>query len=127
MTQNIGRSIPRVDAHAKVTGVAKYPGDLAMDGMLHACLLFAGRPHARILSLDTSRAEACPGVVAIFTARDVPVNERGLQIKDQPVLCGPGSAMPGADIDIVATTELDHNFFFLSQSPTSWSCSLPLV
>ena len=98
MTQVVGRSVPRVDAYAKVTGEAKYPGDLSMAGMLHAKTLFARRPHARILSIDTSAAEAVPGVVAVFTARDVPVNERGLQIPDQPVLCGPGSSKAGADI-----------------------------
>src|SRR4030067_982882 len=61
-------------------------------------ILFAGRPHARIVSIDTRQAEALSGVVAIYTAADVPVNEYGLQIPDQPVLCGPGSNKPGADI-----------------------------
>ena len=98
MTQSIGQAVPRIDAYAKVTGEAKYPGDLSMAGMLHAKTLFARRPHARILSIDTSAAEAVPGVVAVLTARDVPVNERGLQIPDQPVLCGPGSSKAGADI-----------------------------
>jgi CO/xanthine dehydrogenase Mo-binding subunit len=98
MNHVIGEVLPRVDAHAKVTGEAKYPGDLAMDGMLHAKILFAGRPHARILKLDTAEAASMPGVTAILTAADVPVNERGLQIPDQPVLCGPGSSKPGADI-----------------------------
>lgn len=98
MSHGIGRSIPRVDAHAKVTGTAKYPGDLAMDGMLHAVLLFAGRPHAKVIAIDAAKAAARPGVAAILTAGDVPVNERGLQIQDQPVLCGPGSSKPGADI-----------------------------
>jgi len=94
----VGQPITRVDARAKVTGEAKYPGDMAMEGMLHAKILFAGRPHARILSIDTSAAEAVPGVVAIFTAKDVPVNEYGLQTPDQPVLCGPGSSEPDADV-----------------------------
>jgi CO/xanthine dehydrogenase Mo-binding subunit len=98
MIRSVGQSVPRVDARAKVTGAAKYPGDLAMDGMLYAKILFAGRPHARILNIDTSAAEAAPGVAAVFTARDVPVNEHGLQIPDQPVLCGPGSSKPGADV-----------------------------
>ncbi len=98
MIRSVGQSIPRVDARAKVTGAAEYPGDLAMDGMLYAKILFAGRPHARILNIDTSAAEAAPGVAAVFTARDVPVNEHGLQIPDQPVLCGPGSSKPGADV-----------------------------
>ncbi len=89
MTTIVGTPAPRIDALGKVTGKTEYSGDLAMPGMLHAKILFAGRPHARILSLDTSAAEKLPGVAAIFTAKDVPVNEYGLQIHDQPVLCGP--------------------------------------
>ena len=94
----IGQSIARIDAPAKVTGAARYPGDIAYPDMLHMATLFAGRPHARILSIDTAVAEAAPGVVAVFTAADVPVNEYGLQINDQPVLCGPGSGIAGADV-----------------------------
>ena len=94
----IGQSVARVDARAKVTGEAKYPADFSKEGQLHAKVLFAGRPHARVLSIDTSEAEAVPGFVAIFTAADVPVNEYGLQTPDQPVLCGPGSSKPGTDV-----------------------------
>ena len=95
---HIGQSIARIDARAKVTGEAAFPADLSMPDMLHAKVLFAGRPHARILSIDMLAAEEAPGVVAIFTAKDVPVNEYGLQTRDQPVLCGPGSTGPGADV-----------------------------
>jgi CO/xanthine dehydrogenase Mo-binding subunit len=49
-------------------------------------VLFARRPHARIRRLDVSKAEAAPGVVAVFTAMDVPVNEFGLTMFDAPVL-----------------------------------------
>jgi CO/xanthine dehydrogenase Mo-binding subunit len=94
----IGQSFPRVDAHDKVTGEAAYSGDLAMKGMLFLKILFAERPHARVKNVHTSKAEAAPGVVAVYTAKDVPVNEYGLQIPDQPVLCGPGSAKPYTDI-----------------------------
>ncbi|MCS6992605.1 MAG: molybdopterin-dependent oxidoreductase [Anaerolineales bacterium] len=97
MTTIIGTAVPRIDAYGKVTGQTEYSGDLVMPGMLHAKILFAGRPHARILSIDTSAAEALPGVVAIFTAKDVPVNEYGLQINDQPVLCGPNSPLPAGE------------------------------
>lgn len=85
----VGQPSPRVDARDKVVGTALYAGDFSMEGMLHAKLLFARRPHARIKAIDTSRALALPGVVAVFTAADVPVNEYGLQYPDQPVLCGP--------------------------------------
>ena len=61
--------------------------------------LFAGKVHARVVSVDTAPAETAPGVVAVFTSKDVPVNEYGLQINDQPVLCGPGGdGRPGTDI-----------------------------
>jgi CO/xanthine dehydrogenase Mo-binding subunit len=94
----IGKSYPRIDAASKVTGAALYPGDRDYDDALWMKILFAGRPHARILSIDTHRAEALPGVVGVFTAKDVPVNEYGLQIADQPVLCGVGSGKDGGDI-----------------------------
>ncbi len=94
----VGKSLPRVDARGKVTGETTYSGDLSMPGMLHMKMLFAGRPHARIKAIDTSKAEAAPGVAAVYTAKDVPVNEYGLQWQDQPVLCGPGSSKPGADV-----------------------------
>ena len=84
----IGTSPPRHDALAKVSGAARYPGDLTMPGTLQMAVLFARRPHARIVRLDPSRALAHPGVVAVLTAADVPRNEFGLIANDQPVLCG---------------------------------------
>jgi CO/xanthine dehydrogenase Mo-binding subunit len=102
MTHTIGQPSTRVDARAKVTGEAQYPADLMTgpDGTdaLHAKILFAGRPHARIRQIDAAEAAEAPGVVAVYTAQDVPVNEYGLQTPDQPVLCGPGSSKPGGDV-----------------------------
>ncbi len=95
--QTLGKTTRRVDAVGKVTGEARYPGDIDMPGQLHLKILFANRPHALIRSIDTSEAEALEGVVAVFTAKDVPVNEYGLIMPDQPVLCGPGSNKPYAD------------------------------
>ena len=93
----IGESISRVDALGKVTGEALFPGDIDMPNQAHMKILFAGRPHAIIHRIDTSAAEALPGVLGVFTAKDVPVNEYGLILDDQPVLCGPGSSKPHAD------------------------------
>ncbi|MEN8098744.1 MAG: molybdopterin cofactor-binding domain-containing protein, partial [Chloroflexota bacterium] len=98
LMKSIGSSKIRVDAQSKVTGSAIYPGDIVMDDMLHMKILFAERCHARILSIDTTLAESAPGVVTVITAKDVPVNEYGLIMPDQPVLCGPGSDKEGVDI-----------------------------
>jgi CO/xanthine dehydrogenase Mo-binding subunit len=93
----IGQSVPRIDARGKVTGETLFPGDINKAGQAYMKILFAGRPHAVIRTLDTSAAEALPGVIGVFTAKDVPVNEYGLVMPDQPVLCGPGSTKPFAD------------------------------
>jgi CO/xanthine dehydrogenase Mo-binding subunit len=82
----VGVSLPRIDARAKVTGSALYPGDLTMPNMVHAKVLFARRPHARVKSIDLREALAVPGVLGIFTGDDVPNNEYGLVLFDAPVL-----------------------------------------
>jgi CO/xanthine dehydrogenase Mo-binding subunit len=86
--QAIGLRMQRPDAVAKVTGQALFPGDLYREGMLYAKVLFSERPHASIVSIDTSQAEQVPGLVAVLTHKDVPVNEYGLIYKDQPALNG---------------------------------------
>ncbi len=101
-TKTIGKSVSRVDAVGKVTGETLYPGDLIRDDMLFMKILFSDRPHARVRAIDTNAARALQGVRGVFTAADVPVNEYGLIIPDQPVLCGPGSNKE--DADIVRTT-----------------------
>ena len=83
----IGRSYPRPDARDKVLGAARYPADTIDPGMLRLATVFAGRPHARIVAVDTSRALALSGVVAVLTAADVPFNRYGLIDADQEVLC----------------------------------------
>jgi CO/xanthine dehydrogenase Mo-binding subunit len=97
MTSYVGQSITRIDAVAKVTGEAKYPGDFNFPDQLYMKVLFANRPHAIVKSINSHNAENIPGVVAVFTAKDVPNNEYGLIQPDQPVLCGPGSNKPFGD------------------------------
>ena len=87
----VGESITRVDALSKVKGEAKYPGDINLPGQTYMKILFSGKAHARIVKIDTTQAESYPGVLAVFTAKDVPNNVYGLISPDQPVLCGPGS------------------------------------
>jgi CO/xanthine dehydrogenase Mo-binding subunit len=91
MTTEVGRSHPRVDAISKVTGIAIFPGDINLTDQLYMKLRFSDHPHAIVKSIDLEEAYQIPGVVAIYTAKDVPNNEYGLIMPDQPVLCGPGS------------------------------------
>ncbi|MCB0102909.1 MAG: xanthine dehydrogenase family protein [Anaerolineales bacterium] len=95
---SVGSSPTRIDARGKVTGETQYPGDLHKQNMLHMKILMAERPHARVLNIHIEKALASPGVAAVYTAKDIPVNEYGLQIPDQPVLCGPGASKPYTDI-----------------------------
>jgi xanthine dehydrogenase molybdenum-binding subunit len=62
----VGKRIPRIDAYERVTGQAQYTGDIQLPGMLYARVLRSPHPHARILSIDTSKAEKLPGVKAII-------------------------------------------------------------
>jgi CO/xanthine dehydrogenase Mo-binding subunit len=87
----VGQSIHRIDAAAKVAGSALYAGDYNLPNQLYMKILFARRPHAIVKTIDIGSALNAPGVLAVFTAQDVPNNEYGLGKKDQPVLCGPGS------------------------------------
>ncbi len=112
----IGRSHPRPDAVAKVTGTARFTDDYAFHDMLHARTLRAGHPHARIVSIDTTAAAALPGVHSVLTHEDVPAqNRHGLVYRDWPVLCddkvrytGDAVAIVAADTPEIATQALDR-------------------
>ncbi|MDA0329910.1 MAG: xanthine dehydrogenase family protein [Gemmatimonadetes bacterium] len=71
----IGADIAPPDLHAKITGRAKFAEDFRAPGMVFAKLLLSPMPHARVRSMDTSRALAMPGVIGILTADDVPARE----------------------------------------------------
>ena len=68
----IGKSIAMVDAAGKTTGAGKYADDLSAPGMLIGKILHSPYPHARVKSIDTSRAEKLEGVVAVATGKDAP-------------------------------------------------------
>lgn len=68
----VGKPRARVDGPAKVTGKAVYADDLHLPGILYGKLLRSWVPHGRILRIDTSRAEALPGVKAVLTGKDLP-------------------------------------------------------
>lgn len=85
-----GRSIPRVEARAKVTGKAEYVHNLRLPGMLYGKVFRSTVAHARIRGIDVSAARALPGVHAVYTAADimklVPDPHYGPAFHDQPVL-----------------------------------------
>ena len=68
----VGRRAPNIDAVERVTGRAKYTGDIDLPGMLVARVLRSTYAHARIVNVDTSKAEALPGVRAVITYKDAP-------------------------------------------------------
>ena len=69
----IGNDTPRIDAIERVTGQAKYTRDWKLPGMLYARVLRSPHPHARIVSIDTSAAEALPGVQTVITYENAQV------------------------------------------------------
>ena len=68
----VGRRMPRREDAELLTGRGRFIGDLGRPGMVHAVFLRSPYPHARILSVDTSRALAMPGVHAVLTGADLP-------------------------------------------------------
>lgn len=81
----VGKSIPRVDAPEKVTGKTKYCADIQLLDTLHAKVLRSPYPHARIVSIDTSKAEKLPGVKGVITGKDLPEGRIGY-IMDRSIL-----------------------------------------
>ncbi len=73
----------RPDGREKVTGAGRYTADLTFTGQLHAAFRYADHPHARITRIDTTRARALPGVIAVVTHEDVPDVLYGGMVKDR--------------------------------------------
>jgi len=86
----VGRSLPRIEAHEKVTGRAEYTHLMRLAGMLHAKIFRSTVAHGRIKSIDTSEAERTPGVYRVVTSQDVrkviPEPYYGPAFHDQPIL-----------------------------------------
>jgi aerobic carbon-monoxide dehydrogenase large subunit len=69
-TTLVGEPVRRVEDPSLITGAAKYLDDLKLSGMAYVAILRSPYAHARITSIDTSAAEAAPGVIAVFTGKD---------------------------------------------------------
>ena len=105
---SVGATTVRPDAHGKVTGAARYPGDIDVPEALHVKVVFSNEPHARMVSMSTTRALGVDGVVEIVTAADIPVNEYGLTMFDQPVLIGVDGTGRSPVPSDVSRWEADH-------------------
>ncbi len=84
----VGNRIPMLDATAKVKGSAQFTDDLILPGMLYGKILRSPLPHARILHIDTSRAERLPGLKGVMTGQDIPDRTYGIvpRAKDEYAL-----------------------------------------
>ncbi|MBI4318565.1 MAG: molybdopterin-dependent oxidoreductase [Chloroflexi bacterium] len=103
----VGKNVPRQGAIEKTLGLAKYGADLSLPGTLHLKVLRSPHHHAEIVSVDTSEAAKAPGVVAVFTARDVPGrNGIGIFVKDEPILADGRVRREGEAVALVAATSV---------------------
>ncbi len=103
----IGENVRRVDAVPKVTGAFQFSSDLWAEGMLWGYVLRSPHAHARIRSIDVSRAVASPGVLAVLLAADVPGRKTyGLEFADQPVLAWDRARYAGEPVAILAAVDL---------------------
>ena len=103
----IGKNVRRIDTPSKVTGRLKYAGDMVMPGMLHVQVQRSPLPHARIVSIDTSAAEAMDGVEGVITSTDVPGEDGfGVFVNDQPIMARGKVRYVGEAVAAVAAVDL---------------------
>jgi len=112
----VGRTPQRIDATDKVTGSAMYPADRVPKDALHAVVIFTNQPHARLLSLDLTETLRSPGVITVITAADVPINEYGLTLFDQPVFIGLNDTQKSSVPCDVSRWEADHLAVVIAES-----------
>ncbi|MDA0263938.1 MAG: xanthine dehydrogenase family protein molybdopterin-binding subunit [Chloroflexi bacterium] len=113
--QVLGTNQVRVDALDKVTGRATYAADVHLPGMLMCKLLTSTHSHARIVSIDTSDAEALPGVRGVVTGKDYPdarfgsgaLKDRRIMAVDEVFYIGEPVAAVAADDEVTALEALD--------------------
>lgn len=119
---------PRVDAVDKATGKAQYTDDLKRPGLLTAAILHSPLAHARILNIDTSRAEHLPGVKAVVTHREAGIRKFGVSPAryDETIFCHDKVRYVGDEIAAVAAIDLDTALEAVSLIKVDFE-ELPLV
>jgi CO/xanthine dehydrogenase Mo-binding subunit len=98
----IGRSVPRVDSVAKVTGQCPYTADIQRPGALWGKFLRSPFPHARIVRLDTAKAKTIAGVKAVITGREVSPRREGYTLRDKPIFAQDRVLYAGEKVAAVA-------------------------
>ena len=86
----LGSRVHRLDVEEKVLGYGKYPDDYYLDGMCYGTALRSKYPRARVLSIDTTAAKALPGVIDVFTAADIPGENKIGHLNARSVYNDPG-------------------------------------
>jgi xanthine dehydrogenase molybdenum-binding subunit len=106
----VGASAPRYRGEDQVLGTKPYVADMAVDGMLHAAVVLAEHPRARVESIDPAPALSEPGVVRVITAEDVPGQRfLGLIVHDWPVMVAVGETTRYTG-DVLAVVVADSQF-----------------
>ena len=123
----VGAVAPRSDAHDKVSGAAGYAGDLVPDDALFAKIVFSNEPHARMVSMNTTAAEAAGGVIAVLTSADVPVNEYGLTMFDQPVMIGLEHSGRSVVDPTISRWEADKVAVIVAETPSQAAAAAELL
>ncbi len=103
----IGKAAPRVDGVAKTTGAARYAADTDLPGMLWMKALRSPYPHARIVRIETSRAQRLPGVHAVLTGADVEGVLYGRRLRDVPALAHGHVRFAGERVAAVAADDAE--------------------
>ncbi len=104
---SIGKSAPKIEGVQKVSGQARYTADYLLPGTIWGKVLRSPYPHARIVRMDTSRAKAQPGVMAVLTAADIPNVLTGRRLRDMPMLGGERVRFVGEKVAVVAAEDKD--------------------
>ena len=103
---SLGKSTPKIDGMEKISGQAVFVDDMSRPGMLHAAFLRSPHAHARILSIDISRAEAMEGVHAVLIGKDLPVNYGVIPVaQDETALAMDKVRFIGEEVAVVAAVD----------------------
>jgi len=103
----VGKPIGRVDGFEKVSGEARYSGDVTLPDLIWGKALRSPLPHARIARIDVTRARALPGVLAVLTAADLPNLLVGRRMFDMPVLARDRVRFIGERVAVVGALDPD--------------------